>query len=61
MMNDGMRTALLKTKIREIEESIALIRDNLPEELGLIKDGIYKRMEFAIKNARTTEQSKRAC
>lgn len=49
-----MRKDIIKTKIREIEESIELIKENLPEELGnflelgLIKDGIYKRMEFAI-------------
>lgn len=51
-----MRKDIIKTKIKEIEESIALIKENLPEELGnflelgLIKDGIYKRMEFAIEN-----------
>jgi uncharacterized protein YutE (UPF0331/DUF86 family) len=51
-----MRKDIIKTKIKEIEESIAIIKENLPEELenflelGLIKDGIYKRIEFAIEN-----------
>ena len=40
----------------EIEESIKLVEEHLPEDvnefvaLGLVKDGIYKRIEFAIQN-----------
>jgi len=51
-----MRKDIIKTKIKEIEECIEIIKENLPEELenflelGLIKDGIYKRIEFAIEN-----------
>lgn len=43
-------------KIKEIEENIELIRENLPEEmeefseLGLVKDGIYKRLEYSLQN-----------
>lgn len=43
-------------KIKEIEENLAVIDDNLPdseqefENLGLIKDGIYKRLEHCIEN-----------
>lgn len=43
-------------KIKEIEESLELIQENLPSserefvKLGLIKDGIYKRLEFSIQN-----------
>lgn len=43
-------------KIKEIEENIDLIRENLPEEqedfmaLGLVKDGIYKRLEYSLQN-----------
>ena len=42
--------------MKEIEESIRLVEENLPDtfeefsDLGLIKDGIYKRIEFAIEN-----------
>jgi len=51
-----MRKEIIRTKIKEIEESIGLAGEHLPstfEEfsgLGLIKDGIYKRIEFAIEN-----------
>ncbi len=43
-------------KIKEIEENLDLISKNLPEstekfkKMGLVKDGIYKRLEFCIKN-----------
>ena len=43
-------------KLKEIEESIALIREGTPssalafKRLGLSKDGIYKRLEFCIQN-----------
>ncbi|HLD73190.1 MAG TPA: HepT-like ribonuclease domain-containing protein [Candidatus Nanoarchaeia archaeon] len=46
----------ISQKIKEIEENIELIRDNLPEEmeefseLGLVKDGIYKRLEYSLQN-----------
>jgi len=51
-----IRTDIIRTKIKEIEESLNLVEEHLPstfEEfsgLGLIKDGIYKRMEFCIEN-----------
>ena len=51
-----MRRELIKSKIEEILESLKLVEENLPEDLetfqslGLIKDGIYKRIEFAIQN-----------
>lgn len=50
------RRDVIRTKIKEIEESIQLVKDNLPDNfadfsgLGLIKDGIYKRLEFAIES-----------
>jgi uncharacterized protein YutE (UPF0331/DUF86 family) len=46
----------VKQKIKEIEENLELIKDNLPnsagefKSLGLIKDGIYKRLEYSIQN-----------
>ena len=51
-----MREALIRTKIKEIEESLRLVEENLPDtfvefsRLGLVKDGIYKRVEFCIEN-----------
>jgi len=45
-----MRTEIIRTKIMEIKESLELIRENLPDSLeefaslGLIKDGMYKRI-----------------
>jgi uncharacterized protein YutE (UPF0331/DUF86 family) len=52
----NLRTELIRSKLAEIEESIDLVEENLPQsfeefsKLGLVKDGIYKRMEFAIEN-----------
>ncbi len=51
-----MRKDIIKNKIIEIQESLVLIKNNLPDSfnefqhLGLIKDGIYKRLEFSIEN-----------
>ncbi|WP_461866482.1 type VII toxin-antitoxin system HepT family RNase toxin [Thermococcus sp.] len=51
-----MRIELIRSKIEEILESLKLIEENLPddfetfESLGIVKDGIYKRTEFAIQN-----------
>lgn len=51
-----MREDLIRTKIKEIEESVDSVKDEIPDELdrfkklGLIKDGIYKRIEFAVEN-----------
>lgn len=51
-----MRTEIIRTKIAEIQESLELIRENLPDSfeefasLGLVKDGMYKRIEFCIEN-----------
>lgn len=51
-----MRKEIILSKISEIEESIALIEGNIPEDfeefenLGLLKDGIYKRIQYMIEN-----------
>ncbi|MEN6379396.1 MAG: HepT-like ribonuclease domain-containing protein [Methanofastidiosum sp.] len=51
-----MRKEIILSKINEIEESISLIAENMPEdfknfkELGLIKDGIYSRTQYSIDN-----------
>jgi uncharacterized protein YutE (UPF0331/DUF86 family) len=49
-----MRIDIIKTKLKIIEENIILVKENFPDELeefkklGLIKDGIYKRIEASI-------------
>ncbi len=51
-----MRKTVVKTKFRAIEESLMLVEEHMPKtleeflELGLVKDGIYKRIEFCIEN-----------
>ena len=51
-----MRKEIILSKISEIEESLSLIEENIPEDfeefenLGLLKDGIYKRMQYMIEN-----------
>jgi len=49
-----LRVNIIKTKLKIVEENILLVKENLPEKiedfinLGLIKDGIYKRIEASI-------------
>jgi len=51
-----MRTSLIRTKVTEIEESLQMVEEHLPDDiedflsLGIVKDGIYKRLEFCIEN-----------
>ncbi len=51
-----MRVDIIRTKIKEIEESLELVTHHFPDTfeefsgLGLLKDGIYKRVEFCIEN-----------
>lgn len=51
-----MRSALVRTKIKEIEESLEIIENNLPDNvedfsrLGIIKDGIFKRLEYSVES-----------
>lgn len=51
-----MRKEVIRTKIKEIVEGIGLVEEHLPDtfekfsDMELIKDGIYKRTEFAIEN-----------
>ena len=46
----------IQQKLKEVEESLEIIRSNLPADeevfkgMGLVKDGIYKRLEFCIQN-----------
>lgn len=51
-----MRKALIRTKMKEIEGSVRLVEEHLPDtfeefsSMGLVKDGMYKRIEFAVEN-----------
>lgn len=51
-----MKNPRISQKIKEIEENLALIKENLPDnlgdflQLGLVKDGIYKRLEHSIQD-----------
>ena len=56
MKKGQVRDTLIYTKITEIEESLELVKKNMPHQieefvdLGIVKDGIYKRLEYAIEN-----------
>lgn len=56
MKKRGVRVNQIREKLTEIEQSVELVREHLPDSfevfsnLGLLKDGIYKRTEFAIEN-----------
>jgi len=56
MKRSRLREDIIRIKIAEIRECVDLVRENLPDsledflQLGIIKDGIYKRMEFAIED-----------
>lgn len=56
MKRGKIRDTLVYTKLTEVEESIETIRENLPTRIedfvsmGIVKDGIYKRAEYAIEN-----------
>ena len=56
MKNSGIRDALVYSKITEIEESSDMVNENLPDKieefiaLGIVKYGIYERLEYAIEN-----------
>jgi uncharacterized protein YutE (UPF0331/DUF86 family) len=52
----NIRTDIIRIKLVEIRDSVGIVRDNLPDklegflQLGLIRDGIYKKIEHAIEN-----------
>ena len=55
-MTGDVRGTVIRIKLSEMTDSVALVRENLPASvdtfvgMGLLKDGIYKRMEYAIEN-----------
>jgi len=56
MKKKTVRVTAIRVKIKEIREGVRLVQEHLPEtakefrNLGLVKDGIYKRIEFAIED-----------
>lgn len=54
-MKPDVRATVIRVKLSEMTESVALVRENLPDSvdsfagMGLLKDGIYKRMEYATR------------
>ena len=56
MKKKNIRKTIIRIKMKEIDEGIALVQEHLPStadkfrNLGLIKDGIYKRIEFAVED-----------
>lgn len=56
-MTEWIRETVIRIKLQEMGESVDMVREHLPDSvesfgrLGIIKDGIYKRIEYAIVNA----------
>lgn len=56
MKNKAVRETAIRIKLKEIAEGVSLVQEALPKSseefrnLGLVKDGIYKRIEFAIED-----------
>lgn len=55
-MTGALRETVIRIKLQEMEESVDLVREHLPDtvnaflDLGIVRDGIYKRIEYAIEN-----------
>jgi len=56
MKKKKLRERIIRIKVREIADGVAVVAEHLPSsvqefrKLGLVKDGIYKRIEFAIED-----------
>jgi len=54
--NKKIRKREVEHKLSEIDDALVKVEENLPKtlddflHLGLVKDGIYKKLEFAIEN-----------
>jgi len=51
-----MREEIIRIKLKDIRDSLEKVKTHLPQtleeflNLGLVKDGIYKKVEFMIEN-----------
>jgi uncharacterized protein YutE (UPF0331/DUF86 family) len=56
MRQKKIREDIIHIKMREITEGVSLVLEHLPptvqefRNMGLVKDGIYKRIEFAVED-----------
>src|SRR5690606_13796077 len=56
MTKKHLRETVMRIKLKEIAEGVSAVQQHLPStgeefrNLGLLKDGIYKRIEFSIEN-----------
>lgn len=56
MKQKKLRKDIIHIKMHEITEGVSLVLDHLPptirefRNMGLVKDGIYKRIEFAVED-----------
>jgi len=55
-MTHTIRDTAIRIKLQEMTESVDMVKEHLPDsadsfrQLGIVKDGIYKRVEYAIEN-----------
>lgn len=53
-VTEGVRDVAIRIKLLEMTGSVDMVKEHLPDssdsfgQLGIIKDGIYKRIEYAI-------------
>jgi len=56
-MTGRVRDTAIRIKLQEMTESVDMVKEHLPDSadlfvrLGIVKDGIYKRIEYAIEDA----------
>ncbi|MEK6846567.1 MAG: HepT-like ribonuclease domain-containing protein, partial [Nanoarchaeota archaeon] len=56
IQKNKIRTEEIEKKISDILDTVEIIRDNLPDTyeeflaLGLVKDGLYKKAEYALES-----------
>jgi len=56
-VTDEVRDTAIRIKLEEMTESVNMVKEHLPDsadsfrQLGIVKDGIYKRIEYAVENA----------
>lgn len=55
-MTGRIRDTAIRIKLQEMTESLDMVKEHLPDSadslgrLGIVKDGIYKRVEYAVEN-----------
>lgn len=55
-MTECIRDTAIRIKLQEMTGSVDMVKEHLPNsadsfrQLGIVKDGIYKRAEYAIEN-----------